>query len=83
MLHHDKIYTKKVPLHYIISFSQFLDRVVEGDERPEKPDVDEAPKLCDDIWKLAQRCWVKEPHLRPTAKCLCETISEMLETRGP
>jgi hypothetical protein len=50
--------------------------------RPERPGKDEAPELNDDIWELAERCWVKEPNLRPTAEGVSQTISHFLETRN-
>jgi hypothetical protein len=55
---------------------------VEKNVRPERPNQDEAPKLCDDIWELALKCWRKEPPRRPTADSVCETISHLLETRN-
>lgn len=49
--------------------------------RPERPDDDEDRQLSDDVWELAQKCWVKDPLLRPTAEGVCETISHLLELR--
>lgn len=79
-LYYDKIYTNKNPLSHITTYSDFLKRVVGADVRPKKPDEEEAPKLCDDMWELARRCWTKDPLLRPTAECVRETISQLLET---
>jgi len=76
-----EIYTNKDPFHYITTHSDFLRRVLDANEKPKKPGEDEAPKMEDDIWELAQGCWVKEPRLRPTAPCLCENISQIVGSR--
>jgi hypothetical protein len=81
MLYGVKIYTNKDPFHYITTHSDFLRRVLDANEKPKKPGEDEAPKMEDDIWELAQGCWVKEPRLRPTAPCLCENISQIVGSR--
>jgi serine/threonine protein kinase len=76
-----KIYTNKTPLGHI-EYRDFLELVVGQDMRPERPHARETPKLCDDAWNLARRCWVKDPLLRPTADGVCETISHLLENGG-
>lgn len=78
---YDEIYTTKTPLGHI-AHGDFLELVVGQDVRPDRPNADESPKLCDDVWNLALRCWVKDPRLRPTADCICETISHLLENGG-
>ena len=80
--HHDKIYTKEIPLGHI-AYGDFLELVAGQDARPDRPDEDEAPELSDDLWDLARSCWAKEPLLRPTAEGVCETISHLLEARAP
>lgn len=76
-----EMYTNDTPLGHI-AYADFLGLVVGEDVRPERPDEDDAPKLCDDIWELARKCWVKEPPLRPTAEGVCEIISHLLEARN-
>jgi len=81
IFYYDKIYTNETPLGHIES-SDFLELVVEKNVRPERPDEDEAPKLFDEIWELAQGCWAKEPLQRPTAESVCETISHLMGMRN-
>ena len=46
--------------------------------RPERPDNEDAPHLSDAVWELAERCWVKNPKERPTAKIVCDRITDLL-----
>jgi serine/threonine protein kinase len=64
------------PLAHIIHAS-FFELVVCRNVRPERPDDDSAPQLSDVVWKLAERCWVKDPKSRPTARTICDTPSHM------
>ena len=50
------------------------------DVRPERPDNEDAPKLSDGVWELAEKCWVKDPKSRPTAGAICDTLSHLLDT---
>jgi tetratricopeptide (TPR) repeat protein len=56
-----------------------LELVVDRDVRPEQPEYDEAPQMSDDIWQLAESCWVKTPQSRPIASALCDAIKQLLE----
>jgi WD40 repeat protein len=60
-----------------LSFSEFVELVVERGVRPERPDDEDAPYLSDAIWELATKCWVKEPKHRPTASTVCDSLSHM------
>jgi hypothetical protein len=51
---------------------------VHEDVRPEQPDADEAPQLTDDVWQLAEQCWVKDPKARPDIKTVCDIISSSI-----
>lgn len=81
IFYYDKIYTNETPLGHIESWD-FLELVVEKNVRPERPDEDEAPKLFDEIWELAQGCWAKEPLQRPIAESVCKTISHLMGTHS-
>jgi hypothetical protein len=50
---------------------------VQENVRPERPDADEAPQLTDDVWELAERCWVKDPKARPGINTVCDIISSV------
>src|SRR6202451_2161312 len=69
----------EIPLGHI-SYADFFELVVRQDVRPERPDYEDAPQLSDAVWELAERCWVKDPKLRPTASAVCDTLSHLLET---
>jgi WD40 repeat protein len=73
-----QIYANETPLSDL-SFVEFLELVVRQDVRPEQPDDEDAPYLSDEIWELAEKCWVKEPKHRPTASAVCDTLSHLLD----
>lgn len=62
-----------------INYGDFIDLVVNGDVRPERPEEEDTPGFPDGVWKLAEACWVKEPKRRPNANDVCNTISKLLE----
>jgi hypothetical protein len=53
---------------------------VRQDLRPERPDEEDAPQLTDAIWEITEKCWVKNPNNRPTAKAVCDMIVPLLDT---
>ena len=53
--------------------------VVEKDQRPTLP---MSPYLTEDISRIVQKCWVKDPNERPTFKHLVEQTSALLVTMG-
>lgn len=65
-----------------VNQAHFLDLVVERNVRPERPDEDDGPQVPDTIWELAERCWVKDPKNRPTARTVCDTLSQILNNSG-
>ena len=58
--------------------AHLLELVVDRHVRPEQPDDDEAPRMTDDVWQLAERCWIKDPQSRPIASVLVETVKQLL-----
>lgn len=72
-----KIFTDEVPLADVqrVAFTQL---VAQGSLRPEKPSPDDgAPHLTDEIWAIAEQCWVHAPSERPLAKDICNSLEEM------
>jgi hypothetical protein len=49
--------------------------------RPERPDVDEAPHITDEIWRLAEHCWASDPLSRPSGSAVCDDIRCILDRR--
>ena len=71
-----KIYANEIPLSNL-SFAEFVELVVRQDVRPERPDIEDAPLLSDDVWALVEKCWVKHPKQRPTANVVCNILSDL------
>lgn len=42
--------------------------------RPERPEDDEAPQLSNNMWGLAEKCWIGDRTQRPKAGDLCRII---------
>jgi WD40 repeat protein len=74
-----QIFSNEIPWGEL-NFSQFVELVVRQDIRPERPDDEDAPQLSDALWELAEKCWVKNPKLRPTSSVVCDTLSHLLGT---
>lgn len=72
-----EIYVNEIPLGGL-NYVQFIELVVRQDLRPKRPRDKDAPYLSDFIWRLAEKCWVKDPRQRPTAVVLCDTISQFV-----
>lgn len=75
----EKIYTLQVPLGEL-KYGVFIQLVVMQDVRPERPEDEDAPKLSDAIWELAEQCWVKNAKKRPTANAASHIISRLLSS---
>ena len=69
----------EIPLGHI-NYADFFELVVRQDVRPERPDDEDASQLSDAVWGLAERCWVKDPKLRPIASAVCDILLHLLET---
>lgn len=70
-----QIYTGEIPLGDC--FYNFINQVVENNTRPKRPK--HVPALTDEIWGVAESCWVKDPSKRPKTSELCETIHLILK----
>jgi len=72
----------KTPLGHIPE-THFVELVVDRNVRPERPlkeDV-QCKGLSDDLWRIAERCWVKEPNDRPSAAILCDEMERCLASQ--
>ena len=69
----------KTPLGHI-PVTDFVHLVVDRNVRPERPPEDDVQcqGLSDDLWRIAERCWVKEPIDRPNATTLCDEMERCL-----
>jgi hypothetical protein len=60
-----------------MDYLDFVELVVRQNVRPERPEDEDAPGLSDEIWALAEACWVKDPRKRPIASALCDALSDV------
>jgi hypothetical protein len=63
-----------------MDYLDFVELVVRQNVRPERPEDEDAPGLSDEIWALAEACWVKDPRKRPIASALCDALSDVRST---
>ena len=57
-----QMFTDEVPFGTLSSFMVML--AITRGERPPRP---AHPTFTENLWKLTQRCWDNDPHLRPEA----------------
>ncbi|KAJ7050732.1 kinase-like domain-containing protein [Mycena amicta] len=72
-----ELYTDTTPFS-TLDFSDFLEVVWRLGIRPERPDPHEAPKLIDVVWRLVERCWVKEGRERPSVREMGEAVTGVI-----
>ncbi|KAJ7925581.1 kinase-like domain-containing protein [Mycena leptocephala] len=72
-----ELYTDEIPMS-TVPIGDFIELVFKLGVRPDRPDEDEGRQMSDDIWALAERCWVKDPKARPTATQIHDTINIIL-----
>ncbi|PPR08181.1 hypothetical protein CVT24_001531 [Panaeolus cyanescens] len=73
-----EIYTDETPLGHL-SPSQLQDTVLKYNTRPDKPDVEDAPTMTEDIWRLVTECWASQPVFRPTAPIVCDRLKTLYD----
>ncbi|KAJ7195267.1 kinase-like domain-containing protein [Mycena rebaudengoi] len=62
-----------------VPYADFVDLVARRGGRPERPEEEDGGRLMsDEVWELAEQCWVADPHKRPTATQIHDTIKHML-----
>ncbi|KAJ7439007.1 kinase-like domain-containing protein [Mycena galericulata] len=61
-----ELYSGETPL-INIEHSDFIKLVFQLEVRPDRPEIEDVPKLTDSLWNLAERCWLQAPKARPTA----------------
>ncbi|KAK6980659.1 kinase-like protein [Favolaschia claudopus] len=76
-----ELYTDEIPL-FSVAYADLFDLVARRGGRPERPDPDEGRPISDELWELTEKCWSADPHARPTATQLHDTLKSML-SRSP
>ena len=66
-----KIYTGHIPFHKITRDSTVMKKVLEGSRPPRPADTS---LLSDEIWKVIEMCWSREPQDRPSAEFVIEQL---------
>ncbi|KAJ7761711.1 kinase-like domain-containing protein [Mycena metata] len=72
-----ELYTDETPL-FTVPYAELVDLVVHRGVRPERPDPGEGRAMQDELWELAEQCWVRDPLQRPTATQLHDTVTQMI-----
>lgn len=75
--YHRQLYTDQNPLSNI-AHGDFIELVFRLAVRPDRPEIDEFPKLTDPLWDLAEKCWLQDPKSRPTAEKLHDMIMDII-----
>ncbi|KAF7358316.1 Kinase-like protein [Mycena venus] len=72
-----ELYTDEIPL-FSVPYADLVDLVVRRGGRPERPEADEGRPIPDELWELTEQCWNANPHKRPTATQIHDTIENIL-----
>ncbi|KAJ7114288.1 kinase-like domain-containing protein [Mycena epipterygia] len=72
-----ELYTDETPL-FTVPYAELVDLVVHRGVRPERPDPREGRPIQDELWELAEQCWVADPHKQPTATQLHDTVTQII-----
>ncbi|KAJ7802583.1 kinase-like protein, partial [Mycena olivaceomarginata] len=75
----NELYTDETPL-FTIPYAALVDLVVHHGVRPERPDPGEGRAMQDELWELGEQCWVADPHKRPTATQIHDSITQIIST---
>jgi WD40 repeat protein len=75
----NEIFTNEIPLGDV-NYADFIELVAQRNARPERPDNEDAPQLSDEIWGLAEKCWVADPKHRPSAGAICHILYRLVDT---
>jgi hypothetical protein len=74
------LYSHEIPL-VNVAHTDFIELVFRLGVRPDRPEIEDVPKLTDSLWTLAENCWFQDPKARPTTgqihALLVEIISEI------
>jgi len=77
---HYQMFTGEIPMGYVQS-STLYDLVVQKNTRPDKPTLEEAPTMTEDLWALIEQCWVDDKESRPPADWLCAALISLMDQK--
>ncbi|KAJ6451394.1 kinase-like domain-containing protein, partial [Mycena vitilis] len=58
-----------------IEHSEFCEVVCKRQIRPPRPSSKDTPRLTDEVWALAEQCWLHDPQARPLAEAILKTTA--------
>ncbi|KAJ7191761.1 kinase-like domain-containing protein, partial [Mycena pura] len=61
-----ELYSDETPL-VNVAHTDFIELVFRLGVRPDRPEIEDAPRLTDSLWNLAEKCWLQDPKARPIA----------------
>ncbi|KAJ6518087.1 kinase-like protein, partial [Mycena vitilis] len=71
-----ELYTDEIPLSSI-PHTDFHEIDFKQQIRPLRPDIEDTPRLNDEIWALAKDCWLHDPKARPLAGTILRMVATM------
>ncbi|KAJ6471570.1 kinase-like domain-containing protein [Mycena vitilis] len=77
-----ELYTDENPFSSI-EHSEFREIVFKQQIRPPRPDVEDTPMLNDEVWTLAEQCWLHDPKARPLAGTILKSLTAMVQMSAP
>jgi hypothetical protein len=69
-----EIFSKQLPFENEYRAETIRQKIVSGEKLPIPEEIVNTP-----IGKLIQKCWVYDPHYRPTAEDICEILENMIQ----
>ncbi|KAJ7907038.1 kinase-like domain-containing protein, partial [Mycena leptocephala] len=58
-----ELYSDETPL-VNIAHTDFIELVFRLGVRPDRPEIEDVPRLTDSLWTLAEKCWLQDPKTR-------------------
>ncbi|KAJ7915070.1 kinase-like domain-containing protein [Mycena leptocephala] len=80
-----ELYTDEIPFSSfsLISHWDFIDMVVNREQRPRRPECQDGRRMTDTLWDLAEKCWLKDAQTRPTSTEIHDTITRIMTNLPP
>jgi len=75
-----QLVTGRVPFFGLTDYA--IMRLVSKGERPQKPDVFDAPGMTPPVWKIAKECWHGKAKHRPDVKAVLRRLENMEALTG-
>jgi hypothetical protein len=79
------LYTDEIPFSSfsLISHWDFIDMIVNREQRPRRPESQDGRRMTDTLWDLAEKCWLKDAQTRLTSTEIHDTIARIMTNLPP